>query len=125
MTIKTSKREWANIEEYQEELNGIGAVLHDLLISGATLTPATISYLLNQMEIVGEYIGNFPTRHPIFQAIAKSENVTEELAARTLSACLGEKEVISALAANPVLSEEYRITLALSTYNPTLAKSGL
>ena len=123
MTIKTSKREWANIDEYQEELNGVGAVLHDLLISSATLTPATISYLLNQMEIVGEYIGNFPTRHPIFKAIAKSENVTEELAARTLSVCLGEQEVISALAANPALSEEYRITLALSTYTPTIEKA--
>lgn len=116
MTIKTSKREWADIDAYQEELNGFGAVLHDLLIAGAVLTPGTISYLLSQMEIVGEYIGNFPTRHPIFPAIAKSEHLTEELAARTLSVCLGEPTVISEIAANPVLSEEYRITLALSTH---------
>lgn len=114
MTIKTSKREWANIEEYQEELSGTNAILHDLLLSNATLSAVTIRFLLNQIEAVGEYIGTFPTSHPVFKVVAQNPNLNRELADFTILLSRRDPEVISAVASNPVLSEAYRITLALS-----------
>lgn len=112
--IETSRREWANIQEYDAELSGFMSTLHDLLISRADLSAKTIAYILEQIEILGEYIGNFPTNHPIFTTIAKSNAITKEFSLKVIRLSLESPEVYRALAQNDILSEDERTLYALS-----------
>jgi hypothetical protein len=112
--IKTTTRTWASIGEYEDELLGFSALSGDLVISGTPLSAATINYILQQAETIGEYIGHFPTFHPIFVHIAKSNMITLKTANKIIELSLGNPKVYEALATNDVLSEAERITYALS-----------
>lgn len=111
--VKTSRRVWNTMEEYQKELNGFSKLLHDLAISGTPLSKSTISYLLCQAETLGEYIGNFPTSHPIFKIIAGSPEIDSELASKVIAMSMDSKSVYEALCKNSSIPEEARIVYAL------------
>jgi hypothetical protein len=112
--IVTSKREWVDIQAYEDELSGFMSTLHDLLMANANLSAKTITYILEQIETLGEYIGNFPTSHPIFTAIARSNSITKAFSLKVIKLSLESPEVYHALAHNDILSEEERTLYALS-----------
>lgn len=101
-------------EEYERELLQFISVLHDLLLSGANLSAKTIDYILRHVATLGEGIGNFPTSHPIFVAIANSSSITLEFSRRIIELSHHDPKVYSALAHNDILSEEERTLYALN-----------
>lgn len=102
-----------NWEDYTRELTQFMSVLHDLLLAGADFSENTIDYILRHIEQLGEGIGNFPTEHPIFPALAVSPNLTIELAQRLSTLSLGHEKTRRLIAHNKNLTEEARVQFVL------------
>lgn len=106
-------KEYDNWEEYTLELTQFMSVLHDLLLAGADFSENTIDYILRHIEQLGKGIGNFPTEHPIFPALAASPHLTLELAQRLSSLSLGHERTRKLIAHNESLPEDARVQLFL------------
>lgn len=101
-------------EAYNKSLSEFMSVLSDLLLSKAILSAKTQTYILDRISEYAAPITRFPETHPIFKAIAGSDEITAENAKRTLELASFNPQVKSLLTSNRALTEDSRIFLALA-----------
>lgn len=101
-------------EAYNKSLSEFMSVLTDLLLSNASLSEKTQIYILDRIDEYAVPITRFPETHPIFKAIAQSDELTIENAKRILELSNFDINVKAHISTNTALDETLRISIALS-----------